>query len=374
MPNIANIYYHSVAPQPNPDWILNHNTLLLRYFEDQMNYLTRNGYKTVHLDDIFIHQSIIGPKNVWLSFDDGYLDNWVYVYPIIRRLGIKITIFVTPEFVDPRDLRRPNLDDVWLNKVTMKDLPNAGFLSWREMREMEESGLVDIQSHTLTHTKWEISSDIEFFHNVFTDSLYPITNRQKALKPFYMETEGFNLQLPYGFPILKSASSVIAKKAIVNRDYEEKLIDALSPSPMDYKNNVTKAKSIHQNYHQMNAIIERYETDDEYQKRVYSELSDAKTIIENNLNKVVHYCCWPHGDANEFAFQTALNCGYKAVTRGKLKMADHPSLIGPRYSAHNYKKSRMLTQWRLIYKVNSLLKRPPFYQIKIGYNQIKKRL
>jgi peptidoglycan/xylan/chitin deacetylase (PgdA/CDA1 family) len=168
MPNIANIYYHSVAPQPNPDWILNHNTLLLRYFEDQMNYLTRNGYKTVHLDDIFIHQSIIGPKNVWLSFDDGYLDNGFMFIQSFEELGIKITIFVTPEFVDPRDLRRPNLDDVWLNKVTMKDLPNAGFLSWREMREMEESGLVDIQSHTFNPYQM---GDLQPILNFFTTHL-----------------------------------------------------------------------------------------------------------------------------------------------------------------------------------------------------------
>ena len=57
-------------------------------------------------------------------------------------------------------------------------------------------------------------------------------------------------------------------------------------------------------------------------------LSESKRIIENELNKKVEFCCWPHGDNNDFAHQAALELGYKATTVGKSNTSlDDPNTI-----------------------------------------------
>ena len=40
-------------------------------------------------------------KDIVLTFDDGYLDNWVFAYPLLEKYNLRGTIFVNPEFVDP---------------------------------------------------------------------------------------------------------------------------------------------------------------------------------------------------------------------------------------------------------------------------------
>ena len=65
---------------------------------------------------------------------------------------MKGTIFVNPDFVDPGDEVRPNLDDVAAGRCRREDLLVPGFLNWAEMREMERSGVIDIPSHAITPT------------------------------------------------------------------------------------------------------------------------------------------------------------------------------------------------------------------------------
>ncbi len=68
-----------------------------------------------------------GPRDVVLTFDDGYVDNYTDLFPILRRHGVPATCFVTSRFEDPR------------------------FLSREQLREMDASGFVEIGGHTSGH-------------------------------------------------------------------------------------------------------------------------------------------------------------------------------------------------------------------------------
>ena len=46
-------------------------------------------------------------RSVVLTFDDGYLDNWIYVAPLLEQYGMKGVVYVTPEFVEPTGACRP---------------------------------------------------------------------------------------------------------------------------------------------------------------------------------------------------------------------------------------------------------------------------
>ena len=55
--------------------------------------------------------NIFNDNRVVLTFDDGYLDNWVAVMPLLRKYGQKAIIFMSTDFIDPTSQSRPTLDE-----------------------------------------------------------------------------------------------------------------------------------------------------------------------------------------------------------------------------------------------------------------------
>lgn len=102
-------------------------------FERQVEYLSENDYTFCTFDDWYNLQNI--EKPVFITFDDGYEENYTEIFPILKKYNAKITIFLV---VNPDKIR----------------------LTSDMIREMSDSGLVKFESHTLSHTKLtDISSD-----------------------------------------------------------------------------------------------------------------------------------------------------------------------------------------------------------------------
>ncbi len=96
----------------------------------QLEYLTENGYDPIFFSDL-THLSDYD-KPILLTFDDGYDDNYEYLFPLLQEFGVKATVF-----------------------VITGALGNEYYLTEEQVREMSESGLVDIQSHTVNHDELE---------------------------------------------------------------------------------------------------------------------------------------------------------------------------------------------------------------------------
>ena len=100
-------------------------------FEWQMKYLVDHGYHTISTDEIydFIEgKGALPDRPVLITFDDGYVDNYTNAYPILKKYNLKATIFIVTGFVSSR----------------------KGYLTWDQLREMEQHGIM-AQSHTVTH-------------------------------------------------------------------------------------------------------------------------------------------------------------------------------------------------------------------------------
>jgi len=79
---------------------------------------------------------------VALTFDDGYVDNYRYAFPILAQHGVSATFFVTTGFLD-RDPRTV------LRMSRMRGMAVEP-LRWKELLEMRDAGM-RIGSHTVTH-------------------------------------------------------------------------------------------------------------------------------------------------------------------------------------------------------------------------------
>ena len=155
------LMYHQVSP--NPGLV----TVSPQTFDDHMGYLARRGYKTLTADQFlgFMQGSYQAPRrSVLITFDDGYLDNYVYAYPTLKRLGLHAVIFCVTGWVNDGPKRNhlgqagelPNCP----NHSACKQAIAAGrsddvILRWSEIEKMASDGSVEVHSHTHSHNRWD---------------------------------------------------------------------------------------------------------------------------------------------------------------------------------------------------------------------------
>lgn len=91
--------------------------------------------------------------NVCLSFDDGYFDFYAVIFPRLKKHGLRALLAVPP-LVVPEESLLPAASR--LRAVADMDFghpPYDGFCTWRELREMAQSGHVDVAAHGFTHRR-----------------------------------------------------------------------------------------------------------------------------------------------------------------------------------------------------------------------------
>lgn len=118
------LMYHAVD---NDLWGISELFVKPERMEEQLQYLTENGYDTIFFEDLYHIEDY--DKPVILTFDDGYLDNYTQLFPLLQKYNAKATVFIINQYIG-NDIHYTNVE---------------------QLREMADSGLVSIQSHTVTH-------------------------------------------------------------------------------------------------------------------------------------------------------------------------------------------------------------------------------
>ncbi|MHB8765503.1 MAG: polysaccharide deacetylase family protein, partial [Deferrisomatales bacterium] len=157
------LFYHRVFPQgPAPD-------VDVATFDWQLGHLARH-YTVVTLDEVVAHARgalRLPRRSVAITFDDGWFDNFVYAYPILKKHGLKATVFVATGRIGGEARVRPTLEDCWQGRAAPEELQRplgvqegfdravdgdqSQFLTWEELRVLERSQVFDVQSHGAEH-------------------------------------------------------------------------------------------------------------------------------------------------------------------------------------------------------------------------------
>jgi glycosyltransferase involved in cell wall biosynthesis/peptidoglycan/xylan/chitin deacetylase (PgdA/CDA1 family) len=109
-------------------------------FRAQMRAVSESGATPIRLDAALelLRGPAVRDRYICVTFDDGYRDNLLEAAPVLREHGIPATIYLPSRIIDGE------LPFHWYD-----DPPQP--LSWAEVGELLADGLIDVQSHTLTH-------------------------------------------------------------------------------------------------------------------------------------------------------------------------------------------------------------------------------
>ncbi len=118
-------------------------------FNTHIGYISQN-YPVVIPGDALPQ----GKLSVCLTFDDAYFDSYHSVFPILEKLQIRAVIGVPARFimedtsVDKKIRLNVPYDDAMKSNVFIEKAP---FCTWQELKEMADSGLVRVASHSNSH-------------------------------------------------------------------------------------------------------------------------------------------------------------------------------------------------------------------------------
>ncbi|MEM3486204.1 MAG: polysaccharide deacetylase family protein [Candidatus Methanomethyliaceae archaeon] len=316
MQKVLVLAYHRVYPGYHID---------LETFDYQMRVLKEN-YVPLSLDEVhaFVKGGLrLNRDGVCITFDDGWADNFVYAYPILKKHGLKATVFVSTSLIRSETGVRPTLCDYWLCKISYSDLfrpmdmdygireliirgSSDQFMTWQELEAMKDT--VSVESHGHSHACHFISPKV-----------VGVWNARAVGRPRWLVLSGEDL--PEGATLYEFGSVLAWPRYYPAEKRTEALVDFVS--------------------------------------RVRAELERSIAIIEAHLGVRPSHLSWPFGEyaregvrlARELGFQSAYLTRQGDIRRG----SDCYAL--PRFSPPRNRKAFLMalrgTQGMLLY--NSIL-------------------
>ena len=156
------LLYHdfvTAVPDSDPDNFNYINTP--QSFEENIKILLEEGYTVIsmeQLNEAYKGNIELPSKPILITFDDGYYSNYEYIYPILQKYNVKASIFVITDKVG-------------------KEIDGIKYLGWDECLEMQNSGLVEIFSHSKKHVFYnklpirEIRNDVKESYEIIEKHL-----------------------------------------------------------------------------------------------------------------------------------------------------------------------------------------------------------
>ena len=106
--------------------------------KSDLTYLKNHGFKTVVIQDLIDYvngEGSLPEKPVMITFDDGHYNNLYYVLPMLEEMDMKAVISIVGKYADAYT-QRPDPN------------PNYAYLSWSEIKQLQDSGRFEIQNHS----------------------------------------------------------------------------------------------------------------------------------------------------------------------------------------------------------------------------------
>ena len=262
-------------------------------FRQHLQHLKTNGYVTLTCDELY--ETIRNPhladrRKIVLTFDDGLDDLYSVVYPLLREFRLTAVAYIVP---------------AWIG--------NKGFLTWRQVREMHESGFVDFQSHSMSHSSIFTSPKIvDFFHPHYVRyAPWDIPRMAKANGDIVEEGSP-----DYGTPIYTWKSRLSdSPRYLPEARVQELCVSHVANNGGErffekpgWRSGLRKLTA---SFFRDTCRTDRYEDDVQQQHSIRSEIELSKQTMEDRLSgKVVRHFAFPWHQSGEWARRALLKASF----------------------------------------------------------------
>ena len=106
-PQLVILLYHHILPEADNKTYANNGWVITQeLFESQMEFLYKNQYHTITSGELraFLYEKqSLPPKSVMITFDDGYMSNYLFAYPVLKQYGFKALLFTITGGIQTKD-------------------------------------------------------------------------------------------------------------------------------------------------------------------------------------------------------------------------------------------------------------------------------
>jgi len=232
------------------------------------------------------------PKNsILITFDDGYYDNYLNVFPLLKKFNFKATFFINSAFIkESTDRTKTVIKDSGLANQEIiaryyrgEDCTSEQYMTWEEMREMQQSGLCDFQLHSHTHklafATLELKGSIEN-KNYGGEQLHVYDGKPKV-----------------GYPMFKTRGETTICKLIPRQEFLE-AIRIQHEEKRGLKRPALKKELANFIKNYANAVV--VESADDARERILKEIHKNEEELKMHLGKQPVAYAWPYGHKSIF--------------------------------------------------------------------------
>lgn len=280
------ITYHSVAPDAG--WLpwADSTSIRPQVFRRHMQVLRDAGRQVVPSARLFAAlRAGVAPDPRWvvLHFDDGYLDNLLHALPVLREYDYPATIFVSADFIDP--------------SLGVRD-SGIGYLNRDELRALDADPLIEIACHGLDHGRIPVSSRV-------------VTR---------FDPENWRRHAPQVWALVPGP--------------KPRWFEAPDPAPLRLGDPIRESDS------KLCGCWWREDGQEDASardRRVESELRQARAVLEELLGRETRFLCWPFDRWTPAARRAAEAAGFQCFTggRGENRPGEDPEMLS-RVHVHDH--------------------------------------
>ena len=169
MSKLRVLMYHSVSDDGRRDGL----TVDTHQLEQHFHYLRSNGYRSLLLSELIAchdQRMELPEKAVLITFDDGFLDNYQYAYPLALKYQLKLNFFLVPSFIRRGTYREETC------------------LSAADLHKMDPA-IVEFGLHSMDHQCYDVLQPAEI-HTDIDDCMKTLSEMDIPFQPV--------LAYPYG--------------------------------------------------------------------------------------------------------------------------------------------------------------------------------
>jgi peptidoglycan/xylan/chitin deacetylase (PgdA/CDA1 family) len=257
------------------------------WLEPRLQFLAGNGYRTVTCDEIarFVVDGVRpAPRSIALTFDDAWASAYTVAYPLLKQYGMRAVLFAIPARIADEG-------------------SSSSFVTWAQLRELQSSGVFDVQSHTRTHTMMFAGDEIVGFASPEFER-EPLLNRP-------LEADRLGTPLYVRRSRMSDARRFYADETAVERCRTH----VATHGGTAFFDRPAWRDELRQIANPSNALGTggrggRFESDGDRASTIRAELADARAILSDRLGVAVTHVAMPWGISGDIARRAAEDTGH----------------------------------------------------------------